>query len=78
MSIPYRVQDYIARRGLPWDPLAHEATSCTLDAAHLAHLDPREVAKAVVLKTPRRISWPWSRPIIAWTRPRWAATCARP
>ena len=53
MSIPYRVQDFIARRGLPWDPLAHEASTCALDAAHRAHLDPAEVAKAVVLKTPQ-------------------------
>ena len=52
MSIPYRVQDYLARRGIPWDPLAHEASRCALDAAHLAHVDPGQVAKAVVLETP--------------------------
>lgn len=38
MSIPYRVQDYIADRGIPWDALAHEASGCSLDAAHLAHV----------------------------------------
>jgi Ala-tRNA(Pro) deacylase len=52
MSIPYRVQDYIAERGIPWDPLAHPASGCSMEAAHSAHVRPAEVAKAVVLKTP--------------------------
>jgi Ala-tRNA(Pro) deacylase len=54
MSIPYRVQDYIADRGIPWDPLAHEASDCSLEAAHRAHVAPHELAKAVVLETPRK------------------------
>ncbi|MGE5098163.1 MAG: aminoacyl-tRNA deacylase [Betaproteobacteria bacterium] len=51
MSIPYRVQDFMAERDIPWDPVPHEASDCSMDAAHLAHVKPDELAKAVVLRT---------------------------
>jgi Ala-tRNA(Pro) deacylase len=50
MSIAYRVQDYIADRRVPWDPLVHEPSTCCMDAAHLAHVPPDHVAKAVLLE----------------------------
>lgn len=53
MSIPYRVQDYIAEHDVPWDPVVHEASNCSMDAAHLAHVKPDAIAKAVVLKADR-------------------------
>ena len=53
MSVPYRVQDFIAEHDIPWDPVVHEASSCSMDAAHLAHVRPDELAKAVVLQTDR-------------------------
>jgi Ala-tRNA(Pro) deacylase len=51
MSISYRVQDYIAEHDIPWDPVFHATSNCALDAAHLAHVEPDKVAKAVVLRT---------------------------
>lgn len=50
MSIAYRVQDYIAEHDVPWDPVAHRASACSIDAAHAAHVPPDSVAKAVVLR----------------------------
>jgi Ala-tRNA(Pro) deacylase len=49
MSIAYRVQDYIADRRIPWDPVAHGQSTCCMDAAHVAHVPADHVAKAVVL-----------------------------
>src|SRR5579871_6681165 len=50
MSVSYRIQDYIADRRLPWDPVPHAASNTCLQAAHSAHLPAERVAKAVVLK----------------------------
>jgi Ala-tRNA(Pro) deacylase len=50
MSVAYRVQDYIAEKQLPWDPVRHPASNTCLQAAHSAHLPAQGVAKAVLLK----------------------------
>lgn len=50
MSIAYRVQDYIAARDLPWDPVAHRASNSCMEAARFAHVPPDRLAKAVVLE----------------------------
>jgi Ala-tRNA(Pro) deacylase len=51
MSIPYRVQDFIAEHDIPWDPVVHKKSNGSMEAAHLAHVKPDEIAKAVVLRT---------------------------
>jgi len=50
MSIANRLQDYIADRKLTWDPVPHQPSSSCMEAAHLAHVSPDRVAKAVVLE----------------------------
>jgi Ala-tRNA(Pro) deacylase len=50
MSIANRLQAYIAEQGIAWDPVAHQASSTCMEAAHGAHIPPDRVAKAVVLK----------------------------
>ncbi len=50
MSIAYRVQDYIAERDLPWDPVAHRISNSCIEAARSAHVPPDRLAKAVVLE----------------------------
>lgn len=50
MSIAYRVQDYIADKGLAWDPVSHRPGASCRETARLAHVPSERVAKAVVLK----------------------------
>jgi Ala-tRNA(Pro) deacylase len=50
MSIAYRVQDYIADRRVPWDPVSHGTSTSCMGLAHLAHVPPDHVAKAVILE----------------------------
>lgn len=50
MSISYRLQDYIADRHLTWEAVTHQQSGTCIEAAHLAHVPPDRVAKAVVLK----------------------------
>ncbi len=50
MSIPYRVQDYIAEHEVLWESVAHAPSSSCLEAARLAHVPADRLAKAVVLQ----------------------------
>jgi Ala-tRNA(Pro) deacylase len=50
MSIPYRVQDYIAEHEVAWDLVRHQASGSSREAARLAHVSPDRLAKAVVLE----------------------------
>lgn len=50
MSIAYRVQNYIAERELPWDPVGHRASQSSMETAHYAHVPPDRLAKAIVLE----------------------------
>jgi Ala-tRNA(Pro) deacylase len=50
MSIACRLYEYIAGRKLVWDPVSHQTSSSSLEAAHLAHVPPDRLAKAVVLR----------------------------
>jgi Ala-tRNA(Pro) deacylase len=50
MSIAYRVQNYMADRRVPWDSVTHGSSTCCMDAAHLAHVPPDRIAKAVILE----------------------------
>lgn len=51
MSIPYRVQDYIAEHEVLWDSVTHAPSSTCLEAARLAHVPADRLAKAVVLES---------------------------
>jgi len=50
MSIANRLQSYIVDKQVTWNPVIHQPSSCCMDAAHLAHVPPDRLAKAVVLK----------------------------
>jgi Ala-tRNA(Pro) deacylase len=50
MSISNRLQSYISERQLAWDAVSHQPSSSCMEAAHLAHVPPDRVAKAIVLK----------------------------
>lgn len=54
MTIAYRLQDYIAEHDLSWDPVPHALSQTSIEAAHQAHLVPKRVAKAVVVKAGER------------------------
>ncbi len=50
MSIATRLQSYMSAQGVPWSPVSHQASSTCMESAHVAHIPPDRVAKAVVLK----------------------------
>jgi Ala-tRNA(Pro) deacylase len=50
MSIAYRVQDYIAEHDVPWEPVRHQQSGSSRQAAKLAQVRPDRLAKAVLLE----------------------------
>lgn len=50
MSIAYRVQDYIAEHDVAWEPVRHQQSASSREAARRAHVRPDRLAKAVLLE----------------------------
>lgn len=50
MNIAPRVEDFLAERQITYELRAHPRTASSAETALVAHLPPRQVAKAVVLK----------------------------
>ena len=50
MSVASRIRKYMSARGVSWDPVPHDPSATTVDAAHAALLSESRVAKAVVLE----------------------------
>jgi Ala-tRNA(Pro) deacylase len=50
MNIAPSVQDFLAEQQIGYELCAHPRTASSLDTARLAHVPPRQLAKAVVLK----------------------------
>ncbi|MHA6645581.1 aminoacyl-tRNA deacylase [Mesorhizobium sp. A623] len=49
MTIARKLQDYIARMGIPYDTVAHHRTSTTCQTALASHVPSRRLAKSVLL-----------------------------
>jgi len=49
MSIARSVADYLGKRGVRYEVLPHRPTHLSLESAHVAHVPPECLAKAVVL-----------------------------
>lgn len=50
MGVAGRVERYLCEHELPWNPVHHSPTGCSMDSAHRAHVRPDEMAKAILLE----------------------------
>ncbi len=50
MTIAGTIKAYLQRQGIHYDTVAHPHTTSSLLTAETAHIDPRRIAKGVVLK----------------------------
>ena len=50
MSMPARLSNYLQRRGIQYDVMSHPHSHSSAETARMAHVQPHQLAKSVVLE----------------------------